>query len=249
MPLKAHLQKSYICAYKTDKNHNFTAITSAKPTTSLRYYENKKECYKIYLTGSHNLAVKNNEKENFKKLQKNLPTKPNYIWSNKDIITNDYLPFIGELKPNLFIGTGYNTWGMTNGSLAGKILNDLAQNKENEYQELFSPKRSINLSKIINFPLNLVSNLKSFIENKIIKNKSWYKEKVKFKKINGQNVGIYIDKNHKKHIVYNLCPHLKCSLIFNEQEKTWDCPCHGSRFDIDGNCIEGPSNYNITYKK
>ena len=42
---------------------------------------------------------------------------------------------------------------------------------------------------------------------------------------------------------------MKCSLIFNEIEKTWDCPCHGSRFDIDGNCIEGPSNYNITYKE
>jgi len=65
---------------------------------------------------------------------------------------------------------------------------------------------------------------------------------------NGKSIAIYIDKNNKKHIVYNKCPHLKCSLIFNEKEKTWDCPCHGSRFDIDGKCIEGPSNYDIVYK-
>ena len=58
-----------------------------------------------------------------------------------------------------------------------------------------------------------------------------------------------VDEEKKEHIVYNKCPHLKCGLIFNEIEHTWDCPCHGSRFDIDGNVIEGPSNYNITYKE
>ena len=52
----------------------------------------------------------------------------------------------------------------------------------------------------------------------------------------------------KEHKVINKCPHLGCSLIFNEIELTWDCPCHGSRFDLSGNSIEGPSNYNITYK-
>lgn len=60
-------------------------------------------------------------------------------------------------------------------------------------------------------------------------------------------MAIYIDDQNKEHIVYNKCPHLKCSLIFNEVEKTWDCPCHGSRFDIDGKCIQGPSCYDIEY--
>ena len=88
-----------------------------------------------------------------------------------------------------------------------------------------------------------------FHKTKINKQKSWYSNNVKFEKRNGKNVAIYIDENKKEHIVYNLCPHLKCSLMFNEVEKTWDCPCHGSRFDIDGKCIEGPSNYDITYKE
>ena len=57
------------------------------------------------------------------------------------------------------------------------------------------------------------------------------------------------DDNGLKHTVYNLCPHMKCSLTFNEVEKTWDCPCHGSRFDIDGKCTLGPSNYDISYKQ
>ena len=60
---------------------------------------------------------------------------------------------------------------------------------------------------------------------------------------------IYTDEKKHSHKVYNLCPHLKCGLLFNEVEHTWDCPCHGSRFDIDGYVIEGPSNYNITYNE
>lgn len=81
------------------------------------------------------------------------------------------------------------------------------------------------------------------------KQKNWYPSNIKFEKRNSKNITIYIDDNKEEHIVYNICPHLKCSLIFNEIEKTWDCPCHGSRFDIDGKSLEGPSNYNITYKE
>ena len=82
----------------------------------------------------------------------------------------------------------------------------------------------------------------------MIKNKAFYNDRVFFTKKDGQNIAIYIDDEIKKHIVYNKCPHLKCSLIFNEVEKTWDCPCHASRFDLDGNVIEGPSTYNISFK-
>lgn len=247
MPTKTHLEKSYIMAIKTDKNLYFSAIAPKQPTLSIRYLETSDKIYKILLKDSHNLAFSNNEIEHFSHLIKNLKQTPDFIWSNKDIITSDKLPYIGRLKDDLFIGTGYNTWGMTNGSLAGKIISDLILNKNNRYTELFDPKRGLNIGKILNFPINLISNVKSFTASKINKNKSWYSSKIIFEKINGKKVGIYIDENNKKHIVLNKCPHLKCGLIFNEEEKTWDCPCHGSRFDIDGKCIEGPSNYDITY--
>ena len=162
-------------------------------------------------------------------------------------MTNDYLPYIGLVYDNLYISTGYNAWGMTNSHIGAQIISDLIQNKSNKYTKIFNPNR-FNKLNIINFPISLFSNTKSIVENKIKKNKSWYKN-VYFKKTNGKEVGIYLDASGKKHIVYNKCPHLKCGLIFNEIEKTWDCPCHGSRFDIDGLSIEGPSNYNITYNE
>ena len=65
---------------------------------------------------------------------------------------------------------------------------------------------------------------------------------------NGKNVALYTDDEKKEHIVYNICPHMKCSLIFNTVDKTWDCPCHASRFDVDGNLIYGPSVFDIKLK-
>ena len=50
-------------------------------------------------------------------------------------------------------------------------------------------------------------------------------------------------------MVYTKCPHMGCRLLFNEIEKTWDCPCHASRFNLDGKCISGPSNFDIGVRK
>ncbi len=247
-PLKVTLEKSYIGAFKVEKNLLFSAITSSKPTTSIRYLDKGKDIYKFYLINSHNLAFSNNEKKNFQELMNFCKNKKSFVWSNVDILTSDKLPFVGEINEGLYLATGYNTWGMTNGTLAGKIISDLVCGKSNRYKQLFNPRRGLNKNSLIKFPINIVSNVKSFGGSKINSNKSWYSDRVMFIRENGKNLGIYVDEEGVEHVVNNICPHLKCSLIFNEVEKTWDCPCHGSRFDIDGKCIEGPSNYDISYK-
>lgn len=246
-PFKSHLEKSYIAAYQVKDNLKFSAITVKTPTTSVRFAKLNKQNFKLYLNGSHNLAFKNNDPQNFNNLTLETP-KPTYLWSNKDIITSDKLPLIGQINENLYLATGYNTWGMTNGSIAGVIISDLVLNKENKYTMLFNPLRGINKNSLISFPINIFSSVKSFVASKINKNKTWYHSNIKFNKKNGHNIATYTDELGKEHTVYNTCPHLKCSLIFNEIEKTWDCPCHGSRFDIDGKSIEGPSNFDITFK-
>jgi len=247
-PLKGHLEQSYISAISTKDAKNISGINVSKTTKSFRYHND----YLLYLTGSHNLAFNFNVKNNFANLFYDLNKMnlaPKYVWSNVDIITNDSLPYIGRLKDNIYIATGYNTWGMTNGSLAGLIISDIIKEKDNKYVNIFNPNRAMPLSSSMNVCVDIFSSAKPFIENKIIKNKPYYSKNVIFTKKNGKNVAIYIDKDNKKHIVYNKCPHLKCSLIFNEAELTWDCPCHSSRFDIDGKCIKGPSKYNIGYKE
>ncbi len=248
IPLKCTLEKSYISAMPVKKIESYSAINIEKPIISLRYHQ-EKENYLIYLTGSHSLYTEYDDQKHFDELKrhlKGLKMEPKYLWSNHDIMTFDKLPFIGLLKKDLYIATGYNTWGMTNSNLAGKIISDMIMDIYNPYELLFSPNRKL---KKLSLPKTIYGGIKPMIENKLWKNKNWYSENVYFEKRNGKNIAIYVDSLKKKHIVYNTCPHLKCSLLFNPVEKTWDCPCHGSRFNLDGKVIIGPSNYDITYRE
>ncbi len=167
-------------------------------------------------------------------------------YTNTDIMTIDHLPYIGKIKENLYLATGYNTWGITNSIIAAKIISDLLVNKENEYAKLFNPLRK-SLAFFSKIPYYILCQTKSFLGPKLNRRKSWYKNNLKIENKQGHNIAIYIDEKNHKHTVYTTCPHLGCTLIFNEEEKTWDCPCHSSRFDIDGKCIKGPSLKDITY--
>lgn len=230
-PLKAYLEKSYIVSYK-EKINNVSLISIDKPIISMRNYQDNV----IYLGESHNICDKVNDKKHFNKLINNVKKEPNYIWSNTDIITNDYLPYIGYIRDNLIISTGYNTWGMTNSVLSGIIIKDLIEKKENKYIKLVDPKRWKNKKKMVE---NAFSTMKGYYDGLTNKN-----SKIKYSKINGIDVITFKEKD-KMYTVKRKCPHAKCNLIFNEIEKTFDCPCHSSRFDLEGNVIKGPSKYNI----
>ena len=253
IPIKTYLEKSYITATKVSKTENICGITSNYPATSFRFYENKKDKYFIYLNNSSKICDKLNYKKNYEECvseSENITGKQsNYKWTNMDVMTNDYLPLIGRIsseEKNIFIATGYNTWGMTNGTIAAKIICDLLLSNRSKYKDIFSTTRHMNIPKFKNFINNtLLSNVKAYTFNLVKKNPSWYKGKAIVTKIEGKRVGIYFDNEGNKHIVSNICPHLKCFLTFNEVDKTWDCPCHGSRFDIDGNVVKGPSCYDI----
>lgn len=252
-PLKTYLEKSYICASRVEDVRNVSAITSNYPTISFRYYEEKENKYFIYLNNSSKISDKLNYKNNYDKcvsaIKQVTGKAPTFKWTNMDVMTHDSLPLVGKIsddEPNVYLATGYNTWGMTGSTIAAKIVCDLIKNKSNKYAEVFSPSRKTNVKKLKNFVVDtMFSNTKAYTLNLIKKNPSWYKNRAAVTKINGKRVGVYFDKDGNKHVVSNICPHLKCFLTFNMVDKTWDCPCHGSRFDIDGNAIKGPSAYDI----
>lgn len=234
-PLKGNLEKSYVVAGKR-KVDNISLISYDKPVVSLRNYKD----YIIFLGESDNISNNVEDDKKFRMLIDNLKLhnfNHEYLWTNSDIITNDYLPYIGKIADNMYIGTGYNTWGMTNGVLAGKIISDLILDKDNEYQQMFNPKRM----NAMMFGMGIIDayyNINGFIKGSFAKNDVLYDV------VDGKKIAIFID-DSGEHKVYLKCPHMGCDLIFNKEEKTWDCPCHASRFDIDGNCISGPSNKNI----
>ena len=245
-PFKNHVETSYVGAVKVREFKNVNAINIDNETISYRYHQDDKNNYLIYLTNSMASPNIKSIKGNFENLKKKYNF--DYVWSNKDIITNDYLPLIGKLDEDdngVLLACGYNTWGMTNATLASMILRDIILKRQNKYIELFRPDRLLSWNKVVRFFPDAYGNVKAILKsNKGNVNNS----RVIYTKLDGKNVAIYKDENNREHIVLNRCPHMKCGLVFNEVEKTWDCLCHGSRYDIDGKCIEGPSNHDITFK-
>lgn len=238
-PVNVRVEKSYI-AYGSPnfKYENRFNMINLKGDKSIRFYKDKM----IYLNVSKNLSNKVNDKECFKELKKNnlLKTYDN-IWSNTDIITNDSLPIVGEVLDNLYILTGFNAWGLLSSHMGAKLISNLIKKEDVnlEFKKTFDPYRSLTIKKITNDLINIVSNINGYLKGMFVKNNIIiYGDK-----------GIYIDKSGKMYPVKRKCPHMKCNLIFNEVELTWDCPCHASRFDIYGNLISGPSKYDIKIDK
>lgn len=243
IPFKTTIEKEYIISAHTNNPYNINMISNDDEIISIRYYKDNI----IYTSNNSKLSKKLDHKKNINETIKNFKNHFNYpinnTWYNCDIISNDYMPIIGKIKnENILIATALNKWGMTNGILAAKIMTDIINNKENEFINLFDPYRKTNIKKIINNIKYNYNNIKAYIKPKKQYN-------IKHIKENGIEYAIYIDNNNKEHKIINKCPHMKCKLIFNELDKTWDCPCHGSRYTIDGKIIKGPSTYSIIIKR
>lgn len=243
IPFKTTIEKEYIISAHTNNPYNINMISNDDEIISIRYYKDNI----IYTSNNSKLSKKLDHKKNINETIKNFKNHFNYpinnTWYNCDIISNDYMPIIGKIKnENILIATAFNKWGITNGILAAKIMTDIINNKENEFINLFDPYRKTNIKKIINNIKYNYNNIKAYIKPKKQYN-------IKHIKENGIEYAIYIDNNNKEHKIINKCPHMKCKLIFNELDKTWDCPCHGSRYTIDGKIIKGPSTYSIIIKR
>lgn len=171
-----------------------------------------------------------------------------YRWSTQDGHTPDGLPYIGHLTattPNIYVATAFHKWGMTNSTVSAILLKDLIVKGENPWAQVYDPSRITPsatvaakfLKENADVAVNLVSGklLPPEIDYDIEANEG------KVIEIEGKRVGAYRDGKGELHIVDTTCTHLGCEVQWNDAETTWDCPCHGSRYSIDGDIIEGPA--------
>ena len=171
-----------------------------------------------------------------------------FKWSTEDCVSLDKIPYIGQfssIMPNIYVATGFKKWGMSTAHVAGKIICDLIMENKNEYAEVYKATR-----------LNPIKNIKEF--GSMIKESTYslFINRIKptgvaFESIptgeggviemNGEKVGIYKREDGEVFAVRPYCGHLGCLVSWNNLEKTWDCPCHGSRYDYMGNLIMEPT--------
>ena len=155
-----------------------------------------------------------------------------YRWMTEDCVSLDKIPYIGEFSkflPNMYVATGYKKWGMTTSHVAAKIISDKILGKEISYENIYTATR-----------LEPIKNSKEF--GNILKQSAYSLAVNKFSSpLISYDELIYKDKKGKMFAVIPYCKHLGCELSWNNLEKTWDCPCHGSRYDYTGKIITEPT--------
>lgn len=175
--------------------------------------------------------------------------KPPFHWSAQDMQTLDKVPYIGTMthsSPNIFVATGFNKWGMTTGTISAKILTDLITGQSNPYAVLFSPTRGkLKTEDIKQFVVKNATVGKDLIVSKVRK-ASLIPEDLQLDEgglvtVEGEKLGGYRDEAGQLHLVKTTCTHLGCGLTWNNAERSWDCPCHGSRFSYSGEVLDGPA--------
>ncbi len=172
-----------------------------------------------------------------------------YQWSSQYYIPADGLPYIGHLPgngDNIFTATGFNGNGMILGTISAKIICDLVLTGQSRYKELFSPDRLKPVAGFTNFVkegADVVGHLikDRFNIEKIDAVAQLAAGEAKIVKYEGHVIALYKDEQHQLHALNSLCTHIDCTVNWNATEKTWDCPCHGSRFSIDGEMLTAPA--------
>lgn len=169
-------------------------------------------------------------------------------WNTEDCITLDKIPYIGKYSTmweNAYVATGFNKWGITTSNIAANIITDMIIGRKNRYEDIFISTRVEpvkNRQEVGNMLKETVSSLvlKKFelpeSEQASLKN-----EEGKIIEIEGEKVGAYKDKEGRIYTIVPKCAHLGCELSWNNLDKTWDCPCHGSRYDYTGKMLYGPT--------
>ncbi|MCT2343357.1 FAD-dependent oxidoreductase [Niallia taxi] len=246
-------ERSYIVAVEETNDYPGGMYYSADtPTRSLRPVTHNGKNLILISGDSHKTGQDEDTARHYEALKefgKNaLKTdKVLYEWSAQDLITLDKVPYVGCIKKghdSVFVATGYRKWGMTNGAAAALLLADLVLNKQNPYEELYTPSRFYSdpsLRKFISINLDVAKHLIGGKLKSADQEKELSLDEASILRVNGKKVGCYKDKEGTVHMVDTTCTHLGCEVAWNNGEKTWDCPCHGSRFSFDGDVLEGPA--------
>lgn len=170
-------------------------------------------------------------------------------WGNQDYYSADHLPFIGRLTAlsrHTWTATGFGGWGMSNGVVAARIITDGITGRHNSWASLFNAHR-----------FDLQHGTRTLLEQNVHVAKEWIGDRLTrpdprspadiqpgdhaVTTIDGDRTGLYRDHGGILHAVAITCTHMGCILRFNDMERSWDCPCHGSRFDVDGDVLQGPA--------
>lgn len=174
-----------------------------------------------------------------------------YRWSTQDGIPLDGLPYAGLMSPtakHVYVITGLRKWGLSNGTAAALILADTLSGRQNPYASVFNSNRITPAASAGRFMRENIKTIAAIVASKR-RGRPGQAElspgEGRVINVKGESTAFYKDDDGQVHAVSAICTHMGCTVGFNTADATWDCPCHGSRFTIDGTVIQGPAAKNL----
>jgi glycine/D-amino acid oxidase-like deaminating enzyme/nitrite reductase/ring-hydroxylating ferredoxin subunit len=171
-----------------------------------------------------------------------------FKWSSQYYVPADGLPYIGLLPggdERMYVATGFNGNGMVFGTLSGKIISDSILGAKNKYADLFRPSRVKPVAGFTEFIKENADVAYHFLADRLsaetvdsLKDLKTGTGTVIY--YDDQKLAVYKDENERITALSPVCTHAGCIVNFNAEEKSWDCPCHGGRFDLQGKVLTGP---------
>ncbi len=173
---------------------------------------------------------------------------PDYRWTNEDYTSLDHVPYVGRSSSHeegYLVATGFNAWGISNGTAAAMLIADLIEGRDNSWLELFDATRIKPVAGARQFVAGTAGTASHLIGGYLAKKPRGFDAlgpgEAAILKVDGKNVAGFRDESGGLHAVSAVCTHMGCLVGWNETDRTWDCPCHGSRFALDGEVIHGPA--------
>lgn len=231
-----------------------------KELYSVRPYSNELGNFLIVLDASHKIGHVEHTEKSFKHVEEYMRAHFDvdgieHSWAAQNYKPADTIPFIGTspLQNNVYIATGFSADGLTYGTLASMIISDAILGKENQWAKTYDPKRFTPVASAPKFIKENVDVAVHLVKDWLFKGDEEALQELspgeaKILDIDNEKVAAYCDNVGRRYAVSAVCTHMGCLVHWNNGEKSWDCPCHGSRFSLHGEVLEGPAIKNLQNK-
>lgn len=168
-------------------------------------------------------------------------------WSAQQFKSADLLPYIGRSgHENVWVGTGYAADGLVWGTIAGDLIANQILGQQDSRAQLFDPRRFTPVKSAARWTAENLSVASHFIRGYLTPARVRQLDQIepgegRIVNVDGDRLAVFRSATNELLALSPVCPHMKCMVNWNGAEKTWDCPCHGSRFAVDGSVLEGPA--------
>jgi glycine/D-amino acid oxidase-like deaminating enzyme/nitrite reductase/ring-hydroxylating ferredoxin subunit len=243
---RCHPERSYVVAGRTGKAPAGMYLSTEQPAHSIRAHGEW-----LLVGGESHKTGQADAAERYARLEawarERFGIEPELRWATQDHMPADGVPYVGRHDPlssRVWVATGFRKWGLAMGTAAAELLAAQIAGREHTWAELFTPQRLRARAGATSFVKENANVALHFLGDRVVKRGSVDDIAPGEGRIVGAGLGqraAYRDEDGALHELSARCTHLGCIVNWNSAERTWDCPCHGSRFAATGDVIEGPA--------